>query len=251
VIDIVQQGSVAVMTMRHGKANAMDIAFCNRITTCFEEFAASSARAAVLTGQGNMFSAGVDLIRATEAGPDYFPLFLPAMRRAFEAVFFCEKPVVAAINGHAIAGGCILACAADYRVMGREAGRIGVTELQVGVPFPVIALEIMRFAAAPHRLEQLVFGAATYDAQTAMDLGLVHEVVDVATVADRAVAVAQNLAALTPAAVALSKRQTRQVVADRLASDGPRFDLAVDRVWLSAETKTRMRDYVTRTFKKA
>jgi enoyl-CoA hydratase len=251
VIDIVQQGSVAVMTMRHGKANAMDIAFFNRIATCFEEFAASSARAAVVTGQGNMFSAGVDLIRATEAGSDYFPIFLPALRRAFEAVFFCDKPVVAAINGHAIAGGCILACAADYRVMGREAGRIGVTELMVGVPFPVIALEIIRFAAAPHRLEQLVFGAATYEAAAAVELGLVHEAVDASAVVDRAIAVAHNLAALAPEAFSLSKRQTRQVVADRVASDGPRFDFAVDRVWLSAETKTRMRDYVTRTFKKA
>ena len=251
MIEVVQQGSVAVMTMRHGKANAMDIAFCNRITACFEQFAASSARAAVLTGQGRMFSAGVDLIRAMESGPDYFPIFLPALRRALEAVFFCDKPVVAAINGHAIAGGCILACAADHRLMVREGGRIGVTELQVGVPFPVIALEIMRFAAAPHRLEQLVFGAATYEAEAALELGLVHEAVDGAAVVDRAIAVAQSRAALAPAAFALSKRQTRQMVANRLAIDGPRFDLAVDRVWLSADAKTRMRDYVTRTFKKA
>jgi enoyl-CoA hydratase len=250
VIDIAQQGSVAVLTMRHGKANAMDTAFLNRVTECFEEFSASSARAAVLTGQGRMFSAGVDLVRATEAGPDYFPVFLPALRRAFEAVFFCTKPVVAAVNGHAIAGGCILACAADRRVMAREVGRIGVTELLVGVPFPVIALEIMRYAAAPHRLEQLVFGAATYEADDAVELGLVHEAVDAAAVLDRSIAVAQKLAALAPAAFALSKRQARQVVADRLAADGPRFDLAVDRVWLSAEAKTRMRDYVARTFKK-
>ena len=71
----------------------------------------------------------------------------------FAATFSFPKPIVAAINGHAIAGGCVLACAADKRLMARDQGRIGVTELLVGVPFPRIAMEIMHHAVVPHRLE--------------------------------------------------------------------------------------------------
>src|SRR5438045_2373124 len=82
-----------------------------------EKVERSSARALVVTGRGNIFCAGVDLFRALAEGPDYFRSFLPALREALEAIFFFRKPLVAAINGHAAAGGCILACAADRRLM--------------------------------------------------------------------------------------------------------------------------------------
>jgi enoyl-CoA hydratase len=251
VIDVHHQGSVAILSMSHGKANAMDIEFCERISLCFEQFAVSPARAAVLTGHGKMFSAGVDLLRASDAGPDYFPKFLPALRKALEAVFFCAKPVVAAINGHAIAGGCILACAADRRLMARDGGRIGVTELLVGVPFPVIALEVMRFAATSHRFEDMVLGAATYPPDAARELGLVHDVVDGERLLEAAIAAAQKLGELAPVAFALTKRQTRQVVADRITADGPRYDAEVDRIWQAPQSLANIRSYVSRTFKKA
>ena len=76
--------------------------------------------AVVLTGQGRMFSAGVDLLRLGEGGAAYVRRFLPALHRLYDAVFFFPKPVVAAVNGHAIAGGCVLACCADRRIAARD-----------------------------------------------------------------------------------------------------------------------------------
>src|SRR5204863_2301421 len=115
-------------------ANVMNLEFCAALTSRFGEAQASS-RAVVLTGSGNIFSAGVDLLRLVDGGAEYIRTFLPALNAMFAAVFGCEKPVLAAINGHAIAGGCVLAGAADRRLMRRDAGLIGVTELLVGVPF--------------------------------------------------------------------------------------------------------------------
>jgi enoyl-CoA hydratase len=132
--------------MGHGKANALDIEFCDAMAARFIELRNSAAKAVVLTGQGKIFSAGVDLKRLSEGGADYIRRFLPALHRLYEAVFFHPKPVVAAVNGHAIAGGCVLACCADRRIMANVGGRIGVTELLVGVPFPALAFEIMRHA---------------------------------------------------------------------------------------------------------
>lgn len=250
MIETVSRGDVAVVTMRHRIANAMDLELCEAIAVRFAELAAAPARAVVLTGHGGIFSAGADLVRALGAGADYFQEFLPALRRAFTAVFFCPKPVVAAINGHAIAGGCVLACAADRRLMAHGGGRIGITELRVGVPFPVIALEIMRHAVAPQRFEELVLGAATYPPDEGVALGLVHEVVDPPALLDRAVAAAAKLGELGPDAFALTKRQTRQVVADRVAADGPRHDPEVDRIWSTPAAAARIRDYVARTLRK-
>src|SRR5919201_5523401 len=80
----------------------------------------------------------------------------------FAAVFTHPKPVVAAVNGHAIAGGCVLACAADRRLMARDSIRIGITELLVGVVFPPLPMEIMRHAVAPEHFEEAVLSGTTY-----------------------------------------------------------------------------------------
>src|ERR1700682_4318890 len=187
MIDISQQGEVAVVTMRHGKVNAMDVEFCEGLAARFEELKKSKAKAVVLTGEGKIFSAGVDLVRALDGGPDYFHKFLPALSKAFVTVFFFPKPVVAAINGHAIAGGCVLACAADRRLMAREAGRIGVTELLVGVPFPPAAMEIMRSATAPQYFEEAIFSGAIYPPPQALERGMIHEITEQGALLDRAV----------------------------------------------------------------
>ena len=250
MIDLEHRGEIAVLTMRHGKANAMDGAFCDDLIKRLGELRGSATRAIVITGQGKIFSAGVDLVRALDGGPDYFRHFLPPLRRAFEEVFFYEKPVVAAVNGHAIAGGCVLACALDQRLMAQGDGRIGITELLVGVPFPVIALEIMRAAAAPQHFERIVSSGATFAPDAALGLGLIDEVSPADALLARAVAAAEKLAALGPEAFALTKRQIRQSVRERLDRDGPRFDPAVDAIWYAPETAARIRDYVARTFKK-
>lgn len=250
MIDLEHRGEIAILTMRHGKANAIDGAFCEHIIGRLDELRTSPARAVVVTGHGNIFSAGVDLVCALNGGPDYFLHFLPLLRRAYEQLFFFEKPIVAAVNGHAIAGGCVLACAVDHRLMAQGAGRIGITELRVGVPFPVLTLEIMRFAVAPQHFARIVTSAATFAPEVAIDLGLVDEVVPGDALLERAIAAAETLAALDAATFALTKRQMRQPVRERVERDGPRFDPAVDAVWHAPETAARIRDYVTRTFKK-
>src|SRR5262249_58826582 len=138
--------------------------------------------------------AGVDLVRMTKEGAPYVRAFLPALSRSFETLFSLLKPVVAAVNGHAIAGGCIIACAADRRLMARDAGRIGIPELLVGVPFPVVPLEIMRFAAARH-LPSLAYTGITCGADEAQRNGLVDVVVDGEQLLDEAIQVAETLAA--------------------------------------------------------
>jgi enoyl-CoA hydratase len=235
----------------HGKANALDTEFCIALAERFDALRTADARAVVLTGQGKIFSAGVDLLRATSSGPDYFRSFLPALSRLYQTAFFFSKPVVAAVNGHAVAGGCVLACCADHRVMARGGGRIGVTELQVGLPFPAMAFEIMRFVTARRRLSEVILGAATYAPEEARERGLVDEVVAPDELVPRALEAATRLAALRPQAFELSKGHIRGPVRERFRRDGAAHDAAVAEVWLAPETADSIRDYVARTFKRA
>jgi enoyl-CoA hydratase len=250
MIDVEDKDGIAILTMRHGKANALDIESCNAIAGAFAKLASSSTRAVVLTGQGRIFSAGVDLVRLSDGGAKYTRDFLPVLHKVFAAIFDFPKPVVAALNGHAIAGGCVLACAAEKRIMAEGAGRVGVTELQVGVPFPPLALEIMRHVTAPHFLEEVILGANTYMPADALARGLINEIVPADKLMDRAMAVAQSLAAISPPAYALSKRQLRQPANDRANSEMASRDAEITGLWVADASMQRVRDYVARTLKK-
>jgi len=250
MIEMTEEHEVAILRMAHGKANALDVEFCRALADRFEACRSSAAKAVLLTGQGHIFSAGVDLVRLLDGGPAYIRDFLPALSLALEAVFFHPKPVVMAINGHAIAGGCVLACAGDKRLMVREPGRIGVTELLVGVPFPARAFEIMRFAATPQYFHDIMYRGATFGPDEAVKRGLVDEAVDGEALLDRALAAARALAALPSEAFALTKRQSRQLVRGHLERHGREWDEAVERIWLAPETSGRIRGYVSRILKK-
>jgi enoyl-CoA hydratase len=250
MIDLKSHDGIAIVAVNHGKANALDLELCEGLAKCFEDLRERAERAVVVTGEGRMFSAGVDLVRLSAGGPDYVRKFLPALDRLYHAVFFHPKPVVAAINGHAIAGGCVLACATDRRIMARGRGRVGITELTVGVPFPALAFEIVRFTVPARYLPEFLFGASTYDSDAALQRGWVDEVVEPDTLMRRAISAAQELARLSPRAFAQTKQQLRQEISGRLMRDAPATDKIVADIWAAPETLGYIRDYVERTLKK-
>ena len=216
-----------------------------------EEHRHSSMQALVFIGQGQIFSAGVDLLRVLDGGPAYLEVFLPALSKAFETLFCFPKPVIAAINGHAIAGGCVLACAADYRIMAQQAGRIGVPELLVGVPFPTVALEIMRCVAGPEQFQALLYSGATPVPEDAAQRGLVDAIAEPENILDLALAKAESLAALPAAAFELTKRQIHEPRMKRVCEDGPRFDAIVQELWAAPATLAALRGYIARPFKRS
>jgi enoyl-CoA hydratase len=251
MIEMTQQGEITLLHMAHGKANALDVEFCEALTTRLTGLRSAPTRAVVLIGTGQIFSAGVDLLRLLDEDATYLQAFLPALITMFETVFFHPQPVVAAVNGHAIAGGCVLACAADHRVMSRYPGRIGVPELLVGVPFPTLALEILRSVVAPPQLHTLVYGGATYTPQEASHLGLVDALVEPQDLQAQAVTAAERLLTIPAPVFALTKQQLRQPVVERLQAARAGADQTVQHLWTMPETRAAIRHYVSRTFKQS
>src|SRR5216684_3183560 len=186
-----------ILTLRlsHGKASALDLELCTALTKAFEEAAANDdVGAVILTGTGSIFCAGVDLPRMINAGGDYIQEFVAALDAALRAVFVFPKPVVAAVNGHAIAGGAILAFACDHRLM--SGGRIGVPEMLVGVPFPAMALAIVQFAIPRQHLQPMIYFGRTIEAEAAKNIGIIDETPAAADLLERAHAIAQTMAAI-------------------------------------------------------
>jgi enoyl-CoA hydratase len=238
MLDLEERGDVTVMRLAHGKVNALDLELLLAITAAMR--ALDQARAVVITGSGPVFSAGVDLRRVVAGGPSYVREFLPALSDACMAVFDHPGPVVAAVNGHAIAGGCVIAAACDLRLMSQ--GTIGLAELSVGVPFPAVPMEIMRHATGP-AVGPLVLTAALLDPAEAQSIGLVQHVCTPEDLLDSAVDWAHRMAQ-TPAGVfSVSKRQLQQPARDRIAARSGDEE-AVAEMWSSDRTRDGIARYL-------
>src|SRR5262245_60635855 len=197
MIERTLQDGILTLRLAHGKASALDVKLLDALLRELAG-AAEDVRAVVLTGTGSIFSAGVDLFRLTQGGADYVHRFLPALSRLLQALFAFPRPVVAAANGHAIAGGCVIVLAADVRLMAGGRGRIGLPELLVGVPFPAAALEVVRFGVPRGKLQSLIYTGRTLPPQEALAAGLVDEVVPAERLQARALEVARDLAQIPP-----------------------------------------------------
>ncbi len=226
------------MRLQHGKVNALDLELLQAITTAMGDVKENAT--VVITGAGSVFSAGVDLQRIVAGGESYVREFLPALSAAFMAIFDHPGPVLAAVNGHAIAGGCVIAAACDVRVMSQ--GKIGLAELSVGVPFPASAMEILRHAIGP-AASQLVLTATLLDPAQARSIGLIHETEVPDALLDMVLGRAQTMAQ-TPAEVfSFSKRQLQQPARDRIAARSG-DDEAVAEIWSSARTQDAISGYL-------
>ncbi|HEY0301482.1 MAG TPA: enoyl-CoA hydratase-related protein, partial [Rhizomicrobium sp.] len=175
----------------------------------------------------------------------------PSLHRLYDAVFFHPKPVVMAVNGHAMAGGAVLAACGDRRIMAANSGRIGITEMLVGVPLPALAFEIVRFAVPPRYLAEFALTGATYPTADALHKGWIDEVVEPGALMTRAMEAARFYAALSPAAFAQTKTQVRQSVSERMALSGAATDRTVTKIWTESATLDRVAAYVAKTLSKA
>lgn len=232
------------MRMDHGKVNAMDLEFCRLFSKHLEELSQSDdCKAVVLTGKDRIFSAGVDLVRLIGEPVSYLDEFLPELSRCFRTLFEFPKPIVAAINGHAIAGGCILGTACDRRLIHPKA-RIGLPELRVGVSLPSVAVEIMRFAAAKETFQTMVTVGKNYRGQEAVDVGLADEVMELEKLEACAIDAAEAFTAIPANVFAISKKQMRQPALDLIERNEALFEKQIRALWRTDEIRKEIESYV-------
>jgi enoyl-CoA hydratase len=247
MLHVTTTDGVATIRLSRGKANALDLELCRALAGTFREVEqADDVRAAVLTGTSTIFCAGVDLYCYLDGGDEYVDAFVPAFTEAFRTLFALQIPVVAAVNGHAIAGGCVLAAACDYRIMARGSGTIGVPALKVGLPFPLAAIEILRFATSESHLQELVYRGKTYDVSEAYEHGLVDELAVSDDLLDRARELAAQLAEEPSARFSITKRQLRAPVLEAVRRYASDTDAQVIAEWKNPRTVEAIRQYVSR-----
>lgn len=248
MFEVTENDGVRVLRLAHGKANALDLEFCEALALLFKA-EHDKPGPLVITGGGRIFSAGVDLPRMLAEGDAYITAFVRALDDCFLNLFSLEKPVVAAINGHAIAGGCILAAACDMALMVDTGASIGVPELAVGVPFPPLPMEILRHAVGTGAAQRLAFSCENVSPEQALQLGLVQRLLKAEEMLPAATAEAARLGAMPRESFALVKRQLHAPAMQMVESLKQHAD-DVAREWHTPDVMQAIQRFVDATLKR-
>jgi enoyl-CoA hydratase len=201
-------GDIAAVTMDDGKANALSPDLLDQLSAALDR-AESEARAVVLAGREGRFCAGFDL-KIMMQGPQAATGLLARGSELLLRLYELPRPVVIACTGHAIAGGALLAATGDTVIGARGAFKIGLNEVQMGMPVPILAHELARARLLPTELFAAVVQAKIYDPDSAAAAGWLDRVVDPGELAGACAAEATRLAALPDRAYAHSKRSLRR-----------------------------------------
>jgi enoyl-CoA hydratase/carnithine racemase len=215
LVSVDQRDGVTVVTVDHPPANAMNLELLASLVAALGALAAAPPRAVVVAGREGCFSAGVDLKEAPGYDAGQQRQMIVSINDMALTLYALECPVVAAITGHAIAGGMVLALGADVRIAS-SVGRYGLTEVKVGVAYPQAAIGLARAELAPHVARILALRSELVDAQTCQALGVFDEVVSPDAVVPRALEVAGQLAAFDAATYARTKRDLRGATLESL-----------------------------------
>jgi enoyl-CoA hydratase len=235
------EDGVAVIRMELGKGNAIDDAFVAAMTGALDDVEASDARATVVTGAGRAFSGGLDLAYTGGLSREELGRFVDAFDAFFTRAFAFPLPVVAAVNGHAVAGGAVLALAADRRIMARGPFRIGLNEVAVGIPFPSGAFEISRHALPAPAFGEAFLEGRLFSPEEALEVGFVHRVVDGEVLIREAVQKAHQLSTGSRAAIRIVKADDRAPVLARIRAERETRKARFLEAWFSADAQARMR----------
>jgi enoyl-CoA hydratase len=217
LVSLDHRDGVAILTVDRPPANAMDVELLGAVVAAVDELAADPPAALVYAGRPGFFSAGADLKLVPTYGAEQQREMVHGINRMALGVYGLPCPTVAAITGHAIAGGFVLAVCADHRVASTT-GSYGLTEVKVNVPYPQAAIGVVREELGASAARLLGLGNRLVDADECVRLGAFDEAVAPERVLDRALEVADELAALPAETYAVTKNLLRGEVVARLTT---------------------------------
>lgn len=256
MLDLIRHEAIHELRLARAPVNALDPALVRALREAIETAPDNGARAIVMSGAPGLFSAGLDLPALLQLDHDALHAFMVDFFGLCGALAGSTIPVISAITGHSPAGGAVLAIMSDYRVMARGADpakpfRIGLNEVQVGLPVPEPIQFALRRLVGIYRAERLLTAGAMIDSERALALGFVDELVEPERVITRAIEWAREWLRLPEHAARETRRLAR---ADLVAAlcDPEKLPVATFVAdWFSPEAQARLREVVAQLRSKA
>ncbi|MEW6016409.1 MAG: enoyl-CoA hydratase/isomerase family protein [Candidatus Zixiibacteriota bacterium] len=234
---------LAVVTLARGKVNAIDREVIDEFSELFSRLSREpDIRSAIITGQGKFFSFGFDVPLLYDYSPQDFTQFLRAFCRMYREIFLFPKPLVAAINGHAVAGGCILALMADYRIMTESNGKMALNEVTFGAALFAGAVEMLRYAVGNKNAAELLLSGKMFTPQEAQNLGLVDYLVPEPELAAAAQRKAEEMGRYYGPNYAALKGLLRYPIVEEWSRREEDSIQKFVEIWYSPETRAKTRE---------
>ena len=247
LVERVVHDAVHELRLARAPVNALDPALCESITAGLAGAVAAGAEGIVLSGGPKVFSAGLDVPYLLSLGADRDRLKAAwnAFFNAARALANSPVPVAAAVAGHAPAGGCVLALCCDYRVMASAPFRIGLNETQVGLAAPEGIQHLLRRVVGPYRAERMLVAGELVEAERALALGLVDELVEIEHVATRARIWLEELLALPRQPMLQTRAIARADLVAALEPERIQLERFID-AWSAPDTQAGLRALVAK-----
>ena len=234
---------IATVFLARGKVNALNGEVVAELRGRLEELEGdSSVRAVVLTGRGRFFSFGFDVPGLLSFPKEEFAAYVADFVGLYTYMFLYPKPLVAALNGHAIAGGCMLALACDGRVMAVGKAKIALNEITFGSTIFAGSTEMLRFWVGSAAATKILYSGAMFPAEEALRLGLVDEIQPEAAVLDLARQVASDLASRSASAFASIKSLLRRPAVEEVKRREQESIREFLEIWYSPATRANLRE---------
>jgi Delta3-Delta2-enoyl-CoA isomerase len=246
----IDHGAVRELRLNRPPANALSPELIVALKQAVESAATDGARALVLSGAPGRFSAGLDVPLLLTLDRPAIAALWRELYALLRALALSPIPIAAAIAGHATAGGTVLPIFCDCRIAAQGDWKLGVNEVQVGLPLPPVILAGLRRLIGAHQAERLAVGGLLISPNEAARIGLVDELVPLDQVVSRAIEWGRGLLALPVDAMAANRRRARADLFELFAAS---FDVELDQVnatWWSPEAQTTLRVLVDRLAKK-
>ena len=209
-------GGVAVLRLHRPPANAFCLELARDCFSALASDAVKQAKALIVTGTGSFFSGGLDLRRVPTYTPEQQHEFLVVLNRVIGTLYGFPAPVVAAVNGHAMAGAFVLVLTADYRVGPTGSAQFGLTEARVGIPFPAAPMIVVHAELAPQDVRYAALHARSFGPEEALRRGVLDELQPPEAVLARALEVARDMASMPAEGYRRIKQQVRGAALARI-----------------------------------
>lgn len=239
------QAGAQHITLRRGRGNALRTNDLHRLAEELERLEADGAPPLVISASGRSFCTGLDLRAAIRLDREGMAVLMAAFHRALSALFFYSGGVVAAVGGHALAGGAVLALAADRRVFAAGSSRVGIHGVSMGVAYPDIAVETVRARFPRPEAEAILYRGATFAASDAVRKGWGYGPVESATVTRHSLELVRELGMGGPS-FAAHKRALLAPARERLRPGREHSDEVFLDIWFLDETQAALTAAVER-----
>jgi enoyl-CoA hydratase len=241
-----RQGPLAVLRLDKARGNAIDEPMVEALLDAVAEIGSDDATRGVLLASAHpkLFCPGLDLVALVDYDRPAMERFMARFEEATLALYALPKPVVAAVAGAAVAGGCILALTADHRVL-RQGSPIGLNEVRVGVPLPGWVVALLRASLTPAALTRVALLGQNFTDHEAREVGLAHEVLPPDGFESAARARLDELASRDPTAQGTTKAWLRHPVLAEMEMDAAERRSQFLDAWFSPAARQKIRETVS------